>query len=143
MSTASPDKDALVADAFCRLPVATLAAIGRDLTGEHRAALLAAIGEAAMGMGEAAPPARRATRAPEAPPRRRRPKGKKRAPSEIATEAERVYLHIKANPGCSREQIDKALGYADNEASLLLKGLIRQGKVHTTGKKRGTRYFVK
>ena len=71
----------------------------------------------------------------------RRPKGAKRPADEIAQTKERVWAHIKANPGQRIEQINKELGTRTSDLSLPLKKLLSEGAIRTEGSRRATKYF--
>lgn len=76
-----------------------------------------------------------------APAGGRRPKGAKRAPTEIVETKNRVHAHIKANPGQRIEQINKQLGTRTSDLSLPLKKLLSEGAIRVEGERRATKYY--
>jgi hypothetical protein len=99
-----------------------------------------------------AAPRRRATVATPAPatpaaapaPRaKQRAKGKKRPAAEIQRAVDKLYEHIKANPGQAMEQISKAIGIPTRELSVPASKLLRADKIVATGEKNATRYSAK
>jgi hypothetical protein len=79
----------------------------------------------------------RAAKAPIAAPSA----GQQRAPELLAQLMERVYSHLKANPGQSMAPLATSLGTSKKDLKLPLRKLVAEKKITSTGKKRGTRYF--
>ena len=105
--------------------------------------------EAAMGGAPAptrAPKAKPAVKAAAAPvakaaPTRKRKKGEKRPPAELAKVQADLLAFIQKNPGKRIEEINKPLGLATSELSRPLSKLIAAKQVRRTGEKRASRYF--
>ncbi len=81
----------------------------------------------------------RAAKAPIAAPSA----GQQRAPELLAQLMERVYSHLKANPGQSIAPIATSLGTSKKDLKLPIRKLVAEKKITSKGKKRGTRYFPK
>jgi len=67
--------------------------------------------------------------------------GRRRAPELLGPLMARVHGYIKALPGHGVGPIATALGTSTRDLSLVLRKLLDEKKVTSTGKKRGTRYF--
>jgi hypothetical protein len=64
----------------------------------------------------------------------------KRSPKQMAGQAEKLYEHIKANPGQRMEQICDALGMGTNLLQPLARRLLAEKRIKAKGKARGTTY---
>ena len=51
-----------------------------------------------------------------------------------------VAAHVRSNPGCTVREIGDALGLTTKELRSPLQKLMAEGRVKTTGQRRGTRY---
>ena len=89
---------------------------------------------------ERATPTRKPGRPAKAPIAATRP-GQQRTPDFLAQLMDRVHRHIKANPGQGVGAIAASLNTSTKELSLLLRKLVNEKKIVSTGKKRGTRYL--
>jgi hypothetical protein len=69
------------------------------------------------------------------------PAGRRRASELLAPLMARVHGYIKAHPGHGVGPVAAALGTSTRDLSLVLRKLLDEKKVTSTGKKRGTRYF--
>ena len=67
--------------------------------------------------------------------------GRRRAPELLAPLMARVHGYIKAHPGHGVGPIAASLGTSTRDLSQVLRKLLDDKKVTSTGKKRGTRYF--
>jgi hypothetical protein len=67
--------------------------------------------------------------------------GRRRAPELLAPLMARVHGYIKAHAGHGVGPIAAALGTSTRDLGLVLRKLLHEKKVTSTGKKRGTRYF--
>jgi hypothetical protein len=67
--------------------------------------------------------------------------GRRRAPELFAPLMARVHGYIKSHAGGGVGPIAAALGTSTRDLSLVLRKLLDEKKVTSTGKKRGTRYF--
>jgi biotin operon repressor len=56
--------------------------------------------------------------------------------------AEKVLSHVKANDGQSVSQIGVALGASSKDLRKAMLALQKDGKIHTSGQRRGTRYHA-
>lgn len=68
--------------------------------------------------------------------------GAKRTPAQIAAVTERVYQYVQQHPGCSVEQLKKALKLDISEVSLPVSKLLASKRITKRGVKRATRYTV-
>lgn len=73
---------------------------------------------------------------------RRRRKGGKRSPDEIARMADTLLEYIANHPGQRMESIARALDATTQELTLPIKKLILGGRLRTEGQKRATSYFI-
>lgn len=117
-----------------------------------RQAALESVSEALGGSAPAQP--RRGTSARKTTAARRGKAGKKagrkkaaggrerRSTAAVADVAEALLAHVKANPGQSISDIAAALGATSKELRLPVLKLIEDGKLRTTGQRRGTKYFA-
>ncbi len=88
-------------------------------------------------------PAKSGAPSPIAAPKRHG-KPAKRTPEDVAKIGEAVVAYVaKKKPGQSVEQIGKALGTTTKELALPIVRTIEAKKLHTTGERRGTRYFAR
>lgn len=76
-----------------------------------------------------------------APTTRRRRKGGKRSPDEIAETADALLEYIQKNPGMRMEAIAKAMGSSTKDLTLPIKKLLSAHKVKVEGQKRATSYY--
>lgn len=75
------------------------------------------------------------------PTTRRRRKGGKRSPDEIAETADALLDYIRQNPGQRMEAIAKAMGSSTKDLTLPIKKLLSANKVKVEGQKRATSYY--
>lgn len=120
--------------------VADLTAIVQRSTVES---VLAAVSQ---GLGEMPGPAaaartRRKTKkkASRGPGRPRKKRGR-RSSADVDSMMDEAQAFIRANPGCSVGDIGDTLGASTKDLRLPLLKLVDEGRVRTTGQKRGTRY---
>jgi hypothetical protein len=118
--------------------VSQVTAVARQAAMDTLTAALAAGGN---GRRRGAAVATTAPPSPRAPGGARRPKGAKRAQSEIEQTKDRVLSFIQRNPGLRIEQINKELGTATRDLALPLRKLISDGAIKSQGEKRSTQYF--
>ena len=114
-----------------------------QLTQLVRRAALDSVSEALGGQAPAAP-ARPGPGRPKGSGRPRkaaRGRGGRRSSSDVGETAERLHAHVSSNPGQSITQIAAALGASSKELRLPVQKLLGDGKVHTKGQRRGTRYY--
>ena len=108
-----------------------------------RARFDAAIGDGAPRVAK--PPARTSKASKAAKPLpvrgRRRKKGAKRTPAELAKIQTALLAIIAKTPGKRVEEINKVLGFSTAELAGPLAKLIAAKKVRRTGQKRATKYF--
>lgn len=74
---------------------------------------------------------------------RRKGKRLRRTMADLEKMSERIYAHVKANPGCRMEDISKALGEDTYDLRRPLDMLKEKRKFKVTGNKRATQYFVR
>jgi len=67
--------------------------------------------------------------------------GQRRAPELLAQFTQGVHSYIKAHPGQGVGPIAVSVGTSTRDLSLVLRKLLDEKKITSTGKKRGTRYF--
>jgi hypothetical protein len=91
----------------------------------------------ALGGGAVSAPVRQRRAAPA----RARRGGGKRSPEAIEELANKLFAHIKSNPGQRIEQIGGALGAPTKDLALPVIKLLKQKKIKTTGHRRATKYF--
>lgn len=120
-----------------------------ELTTLIRRAAIESVQEAIGGLAEPAPRRGRprktaAAAAPSPAPTRRRGRKKRvrRSSADVSNVSEQALSFVRANPGCSVGDIGAALGLSTKELRLPLLKLIADGKLRTTGRKRGTRYHA-
>ncbi len=126
------------ADARLRATVDTFVA---ELSAIVQESTLETVTEA---LGAAAPkrpgrPRAKATKKPRAAKVR---KGGRRSAGDVAATQARVVAHVRANQGCSVSDIAAALGLTTKDLQLPVKKLVEDGKLRTTGQRRGTRYHT-
>jgi len=115
-----------------------------ELTQLVRQAALESISQALGGQAAAAP-ARRGPGRPKGSGRPRkaaRARGGRRSSGDVGETAQLLHAHVSSNPGQSISEIASALGSSSKELRLPVLKLIGDGKMHTTGQRRGTRYFA-
>jgi hypothetical protein len=56
--------------------------------------------------------------------------------------AEKALAHVQANDGQSVSQIGAALGASSGDLRKAMLALMKDGKIHTSGQRRGTRYHA-
>jgi hypothetical protein len=108
----------------------------------------AALESVQQALGGAPAPARRgrppakAKAAPAAAGRKTSGRGKRgrRSSALVNKMTEAALAYVSANPGCSVSEIGAALETSTKELRLPLMKLMADGKLHTKGEKRGTRY---
>ncbi|MBL8801053.1 MAG: hypothetical protein JNN27_03595 [Planctomycetes bacterium] len=108
-----------------------------------------ALDAVASALGSPAPapaqrgPGRLPKAAASAAPAPRKGKRGKRTPEDVAKMGEAVVAYVAKHPGVSVEQIKKALGVETRDLQLPIVRMVAAKKIKTTGKKRGTKYFVR
>jgi len=117
-----------------------------ELSALVRQAALDSVQEALISVGASAPaPARRGRprKKAAAPVRRKASKKRGRRSSALVSKTtDSALAYIRTNPGCSVGDIGAGLGSSTKELRLPLMKLLADGKLRTTGQKRGTRYHA-
>ena len=70
------------------------------------------------------------------------PKPVRSSPASSGDVAEKVLAHVQANDGQSVSQIGAALGASSKDLRKAMLTLQKEGKIHTSGQRRGTRYHA-
>lgn len=111
----------------------------------HEAAL-EAVREAVEGITNlSGPPTRRKKKATRTAGRKktgRRKKRGRRSSHDTAAMAERILAYVRANSGTGAGDIARAVGSTTTGIRPVTQGLIADGKLRTTGQRRGTKYFT-
>lgn len=125
-----------------------------ELTVLVRQAAIASVAEAlgaqatptaAPGRGRKKVAGRKAAGRKKAPGRKaagRKAAGGRRSSADVESSASDMLAHVSANPGSSIGDVAKALGTTSRDLRLPAQKLIEDGKLRTTGQKRGTRYYA-
>ncbi|HVY45674.1 MAG TPA: DNA-binding protein [Minicystis sp.] len=69
--------------------------------------------------------------------------GAKRSPDELAALIERLFRHVRANPGATMETIAAGMHAETRVLTLPMRKLVAARRVSTRGQKRATRYFAR
>ena len=108
-----------------------------------RQAALQSVQEALVAAGAPAPARRgRPRKKATAPARRASKKRGRRSSAAVSKTTDAALTFVKANPNCSVGEIGAGLGLTTKDLRLPLMKLLADGKLRTTGQKRGTRYHA-
>jgi hypothetical protein len=102
-----------------------------------RRAVAAAVERGLRQVSSAAPKVRSGTASSAS----KRAVGPRRAPSELAGLAERLYAAIRANPGAGMSVLAAQIGATPRELNQPAKHLREAGRVRSVGQRSATRYF--
>ncbi|MCP3920043.1 MAG: hypothetical protein GY711_31320 [bacterium] len=115
-----------------------------ELTDLVRDAALESVHEALTGTSASA--TRRSsspTRKPSSTPRTAKVRrGSRRSAGDVEATQRAVVDYVRANKGCSVTDIASATGLSTKDLQLPMRKLVADGKLRTTGQRRGTRYLT-
>ena len=86
--------------------------------------------------------ARRTPRRAKKATRRTTSRSGRRSTAQVEAMGAEILSHIRSNPGHRLEEIGAALGVSTKDLKRPVANLLEERKVKTTGKARGTKYFV-
>ncbi len=115
-----------------------------ELTDLVRDAALESVHEALTGSSASATrrsssPTRKSSSTPRTAKVRR---GSRRSAGDVEATQSAVVDYIRANKGCSVTDIASATGLSTKDLQLPMRKLVADGKLRTTGQRRGTRYHT-
>ena len=74
---------------------------------------------------------------------KRKGKRHRRTAADLEKMGERIFEHVKSNPGCRMEEISAALGERTYDLRRPLEQLKTENAFKTTGQKRATQYYLR
>jgi hypothetical protein len=96
----------------------------------------------AFGSEAALATARRRPGAPRKKAMRRRGPGSRRSSADVDSTAEALLNEVRSNPGQGINELSASLGISPKELRLPVLKMIGDGRLKTTGQKRGTKYHA-